>query len=169
MAKKLNLLDYAVQKPIQTLVFVGFTGIAIFFIKREITKYVSGKKSVSGGNPYNWQKFIINIDDVIARKKLTPNDYADFSQKSFNDMAKQVYDAMGITDNFPKVKQVYQKFTNKYSFAKFVRTFEQTYQKDLRAWLSDGYYWNPAGGFSDAQINELNNYINSLPDLYILK
>jgi hypothetical protein len=170
MTKLNNVLDYAVKKPIQSLVFVGASYITFYLIRREIRKYKQGQKDVSGLNPYNWQKFLVNMDDVIRQKKLNPaTDIADYNQTTLNKLAKDIYDALGLTDNFGAVKGVYQKFTNKYSFAKLVRTFEQTYKMDFRNWLRSGYYWNPAGGFSEAEINQLDNYIDSLPDIYILK
>jgi hypothetical protein len=163
MAKKRgvsNILDYVVINPKQSIVGVLIVGAGVYFGYRAYKNYKNKQQETSEKNPYNWGKYI-----PIIQKKYSKDKLALYTATQYNVLAEQIYDALGLTDSYDEVKAVYNKISNKYSFSFLAKAFEEKYKKDLRTWLTDGYYWNPAGGFKDEQIEKLQEYIDSLPDV----
>lgn len=167
--KKGNILTYAVNNPKESLLGTVLFAGAGYIIYKAIKNSRAESYKVSEKNPYNWSKYITRIDAELKRKKISYKQLALYSQKEYEELAKALYDAEGITDDYGQTKAVYQKISNKYSFALLCRAFELKYGKDLREWLKSGYYYNPAGGYSETQIEELNNIVESLPEYIKLK
>ena len=85
--------------------------------------------------------------------------------KAFMEQSAQiVHSAFNIfVDNYSDIIGVFKQFKTKSDVSYFAEIFFNKYNTDLYGFLQDGGGLFPWDGLSTAHLNQINDYVNSLP------
>jgi len=98
--------------------------------------------------------------------KNAPNGALLLTVAKADEYAKQIYDAIGVlNDNEEAVKAVFRNLKTQSQGSFLADRFAFKYGADLLSWLRGGTY--PQDRLSDADVNEITNYVNNLPNYFV--
>lgn len=112
----------------------------------------------------------LNTDATDPGSPWNPNYWRNFTtytyaitQSTGNSYAKEIYDAFGAFNDCEEcAKAVFKRLRTKANVSFVVWCFSNLYGQDLLNFLRGGFW--PQDRLSDADVNEINNYIKNLPN-----